>query len=520
MKSPGIMLAAGFVAALLLLLPLPASCQTGEEKAAKAQLLSEAAARYNDAKPKRIDDEFVARRIRIVDAVGELKFEPALAFLQSVLHDDSSPRVQVAVIIALGKTGTKQAVQIALTAALSEKRETLLVDALPWGMRFVADPKAADWLAKMGLRHQDPNVRRVVADSLSRMSNTGEAYDEILKCLKEKEIPVLYELVKALGNTANEKAMEHLLKFLESKDWRLREAVAWSLGHIPGDAAFAKLNDLVLDEDWHVQEAAVTSLRKIDRKECIPVLITALKTQHMRVAEEVRVLLEKMTGKDFGLDFDLWKSWWELKGKEDPKPKAEREVSEVVTYYGIKVISDRVVFVIDTSHSMISKEPGGPTRMEMAKEQLLATLEKLSGRTLFNIVTFSGSPQLWEKELKKATPENKKLAAEWLKTQNPFGQTNTYDTFKKIFEEIKGLDTIFFLSDGLPTAGRHVMQEKILAEIVKMNQFLKVRVHCIALLTGKYNEMGAPEEEKDLLAFFMKRLAEENNGTFLLKDKS
>ncbi len=517
MRHLGTVFAALAAAALAFACARGAEGQGGEEKAVKATLLAEAAAKYREQKPKRIDDEFVGKRLKIVEAVGELKFEPAVAFLQEVLRDDSSIRVQVAAIVALGKTGTKLAVQTALSAAVIDRKETLLADALPWGLRFTTDPKAAEWLAKTGLRHADPNVRRAVAESLSRMSGTAEAYDEILKCLKEKEVSVLYELVKALGNTGDAKAMEHLLKFAESKDWRLREAVAWSLSRMPAEAAFAKLNDLVLDEDWHVQETAVFSLKKIDKKECIPVLIAALKTSHTRVAEEVRATLEKMTGKDFGLDFELWKSWWDLKGKEDPKPKAERDVSEVVTYYGIKVISDRVVFIIDTSHSMIAKEPSGTSRMDMAKDELLVTLEKLGGRTLFNIVTFSGSPLLWQKELKKATPENKKLAKEWLLTQNPFGQTCTYDTLKTVLEDVAGLDTVFFLSDGLPTAGRHVLQEKVLADVSKMNQFLKVKIHCIALLTGKYDEMGAPEEDKEILEHFMRRLAEENNGNFILR---
>jgi type I restriction-modification system DNA methylase subunit len=175
------------------------------------------------------------------------------------------------------------------------------------------------------------------------------------------------------------------------------------------------------------------------------------------------------------------------------------------------------VFVIDTSDSMTSKDASGATRMDLARDELLFTLGKLSQRTLFNIVTFSGAPILWQKELKKATPENKSLAKEWLLTQNPFGQTGTYDTFKTVFEEVGGLDTIFFLSDGLPTAGRYVLQEKVLAEVSKMNQFLKVKINCIALLVGKYDQMGAPEEDKEYLENFMRRLAEENNGTFIVR---
>jgi hypothetical protein len=489
-----------------------------EEEMAKMAILNQLAGEYKDLKPRNSDDRWVNRRVRLVDRVGRLEFGPSVSFLQRVLKEDKSIRVHVATIVALGRTGTRQSMQLAYSTAVRDRKETLLVDALPWGLRFAKDQKGAEWLAKMGLRNRDPNVRRAVADALARMESTAGAKAHLLKALRERDVKVLYEVIRALGKTGDEATLEPILKYGENKDWRLREALAFALGGYKSPGALGKLTELVRDTDWHVQESAVHSIKRIGGKEIVPILIEALKDTHLRVAEEIRVTLEKMTGKNFGFDHELWKSWWDLKGKKDPKPKEGREVSKVVTYHGIKVLSDRVVFVIDSSGSMEAKDPSsGQSRMDLAKEELLNTLDQLTAKTRFNIVTFSASPLMFEREMLKATPANKKKASEWVQAQLPAGQTNTHDTLKKILTEIGGLDTIFFLSDGLPTAGRYLLQEKILAEISKLNQFLKVRIHCIALLVGTYGAAGAPDEDKKILEHFMERLAEENDGTFIVK---
>ena len=79
-----------------------------------------------------------------------------------------------------------------------------------------------------------------------------------------------------------------------------------------------------------------------------------------------------------------------------------------------------------------AKDDNGKTRMDYAKEELLKTLEGLSSRTWFNIVTFSASPLMFDKEMQKATKKNKARATEWVLAQLPAGPTNTFDTLKQI----------------------------------------------------------------------------------------
>jgi hypothetical protein len=63
------------------------------------------------------------------------------------------------------------------------------------------------------------------------------------------------------------------------------------------------------------------------------------------------------------------------------------------------------------------------------------------------------------------------------------------------------VDTVFFLSDGRPSWGKHIDTEDILREVRAVNELRKVVIHTIAI--GEFHKA------------FMKRLAVENGGVFV-----
>jgi len=94
------------------------------------------------------------------------------------------------------------------------------------------------------------------------------------------------------------------------------------------------------------------------------------------------------------------------------------------------------------------------------------------------------------------------------------GKTNTYGALMTAMgiDPTKGpttgdkdykteIDTIFFLSDGRPTVGEFVDPDDILREIKAANELRKIVIHTIAI--GEF--------QKD----FMRRMAEENGGVFV-----
>ncbi|MHC5077788.1 MAG: HEAT repeat domain-containing protein, partial [Planctomycetota bacterium] len=285
----------------------------------------------------------------------------------------------------------------------------------------------------------------------------------------------------------------------------LREACAFALGSFKDEKSFALLKTAIKDEEWKVRESAVFSFRRINNKEAVEPLIAALNDTNRRVAVEIRETLKKFTGKDFGFDIDLWRAWWRAKGKEDVGKPKKHELTAPATYHGLKIESNRVLFITDVSGSM---EWGA--RVIEARVELSKALKALEPKTLFNIMVFSDNPLFFRKEMVPASKTNVERADIWMSKQRPFSGTNTFDTLKQAFEEIKGVDTIYFLSDGIPTRGKYLAQEKILAELNKMNRYRKIRVHTIAFLKGESPE--GFEEDKEGAERFMKRLAEENHG--------
>jgi HEAT repeat protein len=438
-----------------------------------------------DAKRRDHSDKGNAARRNVVERMGDLKYAGSIPFLKKVFQGEKTPMLQVAAIVALGKVGTLQAVQIAFQKALSPRMDDLYRDAMPWGMRFCHDEKAAAWVAKFVLRNRNPKVRLSAVECLGVMG-CKSGVEGLIKCLKDRDLTILYETIRALGMIGDERARDPIHTQCGSTDWRLREACAFALGSFKDEKSFALLKTAIKDEEWKVRESAVFSFRRINNKEAVEPLIAALNDTNRRVAVEIRETLKKFTGKDFGFDIDLWRAWWRAKGKEDVGKPKKHELTAPATYHGLKIESNRVLFITDVSGSM---EWGD--RIIEARVELSKALKALEPKTLFNIMVFSDNPLFFRKEMVPASKTNVERADIWMSKQRPFSGTNTFD-------------------NGIPTRGKYLAQEKILAELNKMNRYRKIRVHTIAFLKGESPE--GFEEDKEGAERFMKRLAEENHG--------
>ena len=157
----------------------------------------------------------------------------------------------------------------------------------------------------------------------------------------------------------------------------------------------------------------------------------------------------------------------------------------------------------------------------------------------FGIVSFATDTKRWKKKLVPANVINKSSALDWVKRLEPIGgnskldlaeagltgaanleagKTNTYGALAEALGIDQGngkgkakggskekylgeVDTVFFLSDGRPTAGKYIEYREILDRIREGNLLRKVVLHTIAI--GNF-EKG-----------FMRQLAEQNGGVFV-----
>ena len=97
----------------------------------------------------------------------------------------------------------------------------------------------------------------------------------------------------------------------------------------------------------------------------------------------------------------------------------------------------------------------------------------------------------------------------------PTGATNIFDALLTSMEiaatvgkskEEPQVDTIFFLTDGIPSHGKIVDPHQILAEVRRRNELLGLAIHCVGV-------------SKDQNRSFLFNLAKQNGGKYVSHTK-
>jgi hypothetical protein len=248
-----------------------------------------------------------------------------------------------------------------------------------------------------------------------------------------------------------------------------------------------------------------------------------------------------LTGQDYGPSPVSWTSWWDREGEdaeirgisreEYERIRAEASDSTTGTYYGLRVISRFVTFIVDISGSMeepydvnTRKLPGGRigragtgvdddpegggnkreklAKIEVARRELLRVLDGIPDGTQFNIIAFESTFTPWRPALVEMNDLIRSDAMDYVRKLGPRGMTNVYDTLISALDDPE-VNTIYFLSDGAPTMGKIVEPGGILAAVRARNAVRKVKIHTI----GFHLDPKA--------SILMRLLAEENHGTFI-----
>ena len=136
-------------------------------------------------------------------------------------------------------------------------------------------------------------------------------------------------------------------------------------------------------------------------------------------------------------------------------------------------------------------------------------------------MTFASDIHTWRETEVPATEANVKDALSWAKTRLlPRGGTNTYGALMRALNDNPKVDTVFFLSDGLPSSGEMEIQEEIIVALRDANRFRKVIFNTIALVFGKSKiEKAWKYEDPQEMGAFMSRIAKETGGKWVVIDK-
>lgn len=357
---------------------------------------------------------------------------------------------------------------------------------------------------------------------------------KIRKGIRDKDPLVAIATIDALATRKDRDSIEDLEKLLtKTKDDDVRQAVLRGLSFIyDGENAWVeRLKEYGGHEDLDLRNAALNEIRRLGRRNTVDLfrerlahpdwstrlialraledqrdvallgpIVEQMQSESGRMSIEFGDTLFRLTGEPFGGSAAVWKRWFDNEGK-DAKIIDESEVESLLAmaeerrlkavsgaeFFGIRIESHRVAFVVDVSGSMQEptrgryvNEPGKP-RIEVAKEELSKAIEALEENALFNILPFSAGVETWIPEGVEASKEStREEALEYVSRLGPFGGTNLFGGLEAAFED-QDVDTIFVLSDGEPSVGDIIDPQLIREAVEEMNGTRNVVIHAVSV---------------------------------------
>lgn len=502
-----------FVLALALLFPL-ASAEAKEKNTDAQKSAKAAVAEFQKYYSDRNEHVRKAAVMGLAECNDVLAVDPLLGAIS-----DPSPLVREQIRIALGKKTAPAAVE-AMIALLTKRRNRNL------------------------------KVLEVILEAF-KVSRPEAAFEAVLTLSEDKAFEIKFHATELLGLLGLEEPTgeARLLELSKSRESLVRLAAMESLGKRGSKALPARSTELLAsDSDWRVRAACIAALREVRQKEGIQPLITALGKEEGRLRDDCAEALKDITGDAIAAtSAEQWQKWWDrvgsrfrvptLKEIAEKKKKARAALFQYAKrdrkgygFGGVETKSKRLLFILDVSGSMSerivvqSEDPlklaafrdrygEASTKIEVAREELISTVESLQPYVAFNIVTFHTVLKPWKKSLVPANRGNKNAAIKFLARLTPqsvdklaastseSGRTNTFDAINYAFGLTKKptarpsknhkveSDTVFFLTDGMPTAGRITEPGELLRYFSVVNKRAKIVFHTITFGHGNESLM-------------------------------
>jgi len=402
--------------------------------------------------------------------------------------------------------------------------------------RALGKMKSDESLAALtaGLDHSNGKARAAAALGFSRVARAWPAaVPKLVGILRTGDDDNRRAATIALSNMKDPSTIDALIEALGDKIPALRVIAAQALGELKATKASPQLVAQVEgSSDWALQKAAIEALGKVRTKESIEPLLKVFETREGVLIEAIYKALIEITGEDFSYNAVYWRRWWDRAGPNFKVPtdeeltvKKERlEANNAAykrpgtkTYHSIETLSKKLIFVIDISASMGDKItiPDGATKeqidafgsrvkMDIAKGELIELLGSLESDVEFNIITFAGNAKPWQDSLVGASARTTaiKFVSKLQPLQPSSGggrgpttgggdeqKTNTYAAILAAFgfaddgatdwKKRGKVDTIFFVTDGLPTTGQIVDVPKMIDAVCDMNRTRGLTIHLV-----------------------------------------
>ncbi|MEZ5964086.1 MAG: hypothetical protein R3F56_09600 [Planctomycetota bacterium] len=367
---------------------------------------------------------------------------------------------------------------------------------------------------------------------------SGAALAPALTELLEPRLPLqaraaLLDVVPRLGAAEVARLREGLRRARRSEDvWIALRALA-ALGK-SAQAAGGEVEALLPHREAIVRTQAAATIAALEHRAGTPALIARLDGDDLREQQAVVTALTRLTGQRFGAMQASWRGWWEAEGasfvqgepsEQRRRPPAPRDAKATRSaYFGIPFDGRSVLYLVDFSLSMQHKAGAGEslTRWQACTRELGSAIDRLQPGQSFNIVVFAQRVLAWSDKAMPADARNATAAKAWLDDLELELGTSIFEAFEVAFAlagvrvddraYAPAIDTIYFLSDGLPTIRLPSKPGKLGPDDPEL----------VRALVRRHNPMGAIVVHAIMLGRagggpFMAKLAAENGGQFVKK---
>jgi hypothetical protein len=388
-------------------------------------------------------------------------------------------------------------------------------------------------------RQVEERLSVVARDAYSRMLPRllPDACDQLARLLitkleQENDLAADVLSIEMAAPVRSGRVMVPLMTLLRERTIavELRLALLVGLGR-RGDASAAPAVVPSLDHpDWRVQDEAIEALRRFHQRSSIPLLIARLEHATGRVRDDLGTALQSLTGERLAADAATWRGYWERTGGNAAMPAhpAQRDREALLSgaaqsdaapggteFFGLGTYSRRIAFVLDVSGSMRQPALIGTdrtrTKLDVARSHLRQAIAQLPSDAVFEILLYAGTVRGCFGRPTAVDDLSRRTATEFLETTLGDG-TDIHGALQAAFALAEpagraaagaspAIDTIFFLTDGEPTAGRVQAPELILREVASWNRVRRIRIHAIGV--------GADHDR-----VFLAELAAGSGGTY------
>lgn len=417
-----------------------------------------------------------------------------------------------------GKFITPQALRYDLADLMAELGDAKIEARLSKLVGKGKEPYEKLWVLRALRKAQDPKLRKPLEKLLADKDDSVRiAAARVIGGRGELEsLPALQKLIDKTESAEVIAAAVGAMSALRGTDPEWEGELLAYTGHEHSDVRNAALQQLGKDgrtehmdvlaqaldhPSWSTRYAALLGLAHMRVKAVVPLIIARMPQETGRMLHEFADVLFDLTGQPFRTAVGNWKAWWQRDGAAFEVITAaelarrvaeedERRLKQItnVKFFGIRIVSQRVVFVIDVSGSMneslrakYAGESGLTTRIDVAKRELQKCIDGLDSGALFNVITFAGDVSSWLDEgVTGSTSKSRDEARQWVERLGAGGATNLYDALRKAFDD-PDVDTIFVLSDGEPTAGVETDQGVIREHVARWNEHRGIVINTISV---------------------------------------